>query len=110
MPYDETLAQRIRDALEGAPDLTERKMFGGIAFMTRGNMAVGVHQDSLILRFNPDHHDAMMARPDVRAFDLSGRPMKGWLLVNPDGLATQDALANWVRTALDFALSLPPAK
>src|SRR6266704_1985522 len=89
MPYDENLAQRVREGLADAPDIDERKMFGGVSFLTRGNMACGVHKDALIVRFNADDHEAMMARPHVRAFDLSGgRSMKGWLLVDPEGVAT----------------------
>ncbi len=108
MPYNENLAQRVREVLAGTPDVSERKMFGGIAFLTRGNMACGVHQDALILRFDPDDHDAMMARPHVRVFDLSGgRPIKGWLLVDPEGVASAEALSAWVRAGVEFALSLP---
>ena len=104
MAYDEGLAQRLREALAHEDGLTERRMFGGIAFMLDGNMAVGVSSDELMVRAGPDRFDEALARPHARVFDLSGRPMKGWVLVAPD-----DAdLAGWLTLGVSFARSLPP--
>ena len=96
MAYDEGLAQRLREALSHEDGLTERRMFGGIAFMLDGNMAVGVSSDEAL------------ARPHARVFDLSGRPMKGWVLVAPDGAADDADLAGWLTLGVSFARSLPP--
>jgi hypothetical protein len=108
MAYDETLADRIRDHLSGHPAVTERKMFGGIAFMVAGNMAVGVSGSDLMVRVDPEDHDALLDRQDVRVFDLSGRPMKGWLLVGPVVTNGEEGLGEWIDRGLDFAGSLPP--
>ena len=110
MPYDLKLADRIRARIAGLPSLEEKKMFGGVGFLLNGNMACGVHKDSLVVRFNPEKHAELMARPHVRPFDMTGRPMKGWLLVEADGCRTDAQLAGWVQEGVDFALSLPPKK
>jgi TfoX-like protein len=102
MAYDEALADRVRDALSGRPGLTERKMFGGIGFMLGGNMCVGVHGDELIVRIAPEQTEEALTRPHTRVFDMTGRPMKGWLLVGP--AADLDA---WIAEAADYASSLP---
>jgi len=83
MAYDEALASRVRETLSENPEITERKMFGGIAFMLSGNMAVGVSKDDLMVRIDPDDQDDALAQPGVRIFDMTGRPMKGWILVSP---------------------------
>ena len=108
MAYDEGLAQRLRDALLDEHGLTERRMFGGIAFVLDGNMAVGVSSDELMVRAGPDRFDEALARPHARIFDLSGRPMKGWVLVAPDGTADDADLAGWLELGVSFARSLPP--
>jgi TfoX/Sxy family transcriptional regulator of competence genes len=108
MAYDESLADRIRAHLSGHPGVTERKMFGGIAFMVSGNMAVGVSKDELMVRIDPDQQDDALAMPGVRVFDMTGRPMRGWVLVAPDSTGGDDDLRRWVDTGLDFAHSLPP--
>ena len=107
MAYDEGLAQRIRELLEEQRDLVEKKMFGGIAFMVQGNLCCGVLQDDLIVRIGPDGHAEAMARPYARVFDITGRPMKGWVLVGSEGCESDEALEGWVRRGLRFALSLP---
>jgi hypothetical protein len=107
MAYDEELAGRIRDHLSGHPAVTERKMFGGIAFMLSGNMAVGVSGPDLMVRVDPSEHDTLLRLEDVRVFDLSGT-MKGWLLVGPGVTTTEAGLGEWVDRGLDFADSLPP--
>jgi TfoX/Sxy family transcriptional regulator of competence genes len=108
MAYDEQLAERIRGALRGRDGVTERKMFGGIAFMVGGNMAVGVIRDDLIVRVGPDAHDDAVAQPNVRVFDFGGRPSRGMVYVAPDGVATDDELARWVDAGASTAASLPP--
>jgi len=109
MAFDEKLAARIRNQLGKKKGLTEKKMFGGIAFLLNGNMSCGVHRDEMIVRLAPNETDAALAQKHTRVFDLSGgRPMKGWILVEPDGLKTDKALANWVDTGVTYATSLPP--
>lgn len=108
MPYDEKLAERVRKVLVGQPGLTERRMFGGVGFMLNGNMACGVNKDDLIVRLDPAEHDEAMARPHARAFDLSSRPAKGWLLVGAKGVTSEKDLRGWVEVGLRYALSLPP--
>ena len=108
MAYDETLAERIRDYLADISDVTERKMFGGIAFMLSGNMAVGVSGDEMMVRIPPEEHDELIAEPGVRDFDLSGRAMKGWILVSGERLAEESDLAHWIGIGTGFAGSLPP--
>ena len=83
-------------------------MFGGIAFMLSGNMAVGVNKDDLMVRIDPDDHDEALAQPGVRVFDMTGRPMKGWILVAPEATEDDTDLQRWVEAGLDFAGSLPP--
>jgi TfoX-like protein len=107
MAFDDTLAQRIRKRLGKHAGLTEKKMFGGIAFMLGGNMACGVHGEDMIVRLDPEETEKALSEPHTRQFDLSGRPMKGWILVEPKGVATEAALGKWVGIATKFAESLP---
>jgi TfoX/Sxy family transcriptional regulator of competence genes len=107
MAFDEQLAERVRAQLGKRSGLSEKTMFGGLAFLLNGNMCCGVHEQELIVRLEPAATDAALARPHTRVFDLSGRPMKGWILVEPAGLDGDSALASWVGTALDFASTLP---
>lgn len=106
MAYDLALAARVREVLGANPEIGERQMFGGIAFLLAGNMAVGVSKDDLMVRIDPD--DDALARPGVRAFDMTGRPMRGWILVAPEATESDDDLRGWVEAGLDFAGSLPP--
>ena len=110
MAYDEKLADRIRKALGKRKGLVAKQMFGGIAFLLNGNMCVGVHRDELIVRIDPDETDAMLAKPHTRLFDLTGRPMKGWILVAPQGIATAAGLGKWIAVAAQFAGALPPKR
>src|SRR5205823_1482193 len=96
MAYDEQLAERIRETLEGREGLTERKMFGGIGFMLHGNMCCGVSKDELILRLGPTQGPRALAEPHTRAFGMSGRPMTGMVMVDPGGYATEEALSRWL--------------
>lgn len=107
MAFDEALAVRVRAILSGTPGLAERRMFGGLAFMVDGNMCCGVHGDELILRIAPERTEETLKDPHVRVFDMAGRPMKGWVLIAPDGVSGDDALSSWVGRGLKFARSLP---
>jgi len=109
MAYDEKLADRVRKQLAKRKGIAEKKMFGGLAFLVNGNMSVGLHGGELIVRLDPGETDAALARPHTRIFDITGRPMKGWILVEPAGLGG-DALAKWIDTGVSYAKSLPPKK
>ena len=106
MAYDETLAARIRKAVVRKKGFGEKAMFGGAAFLLDGNMCVGVHKDSMIVRLDPDATAAALKEKHTRVFDLTGRPMKGWILVEPAGLATDAALRRWIDVAIRFAAAL----
>jgi TfoX/Sxy family transcriptional regulator of competence genes len=110
MAYDEKLAARMRKLLSRKQALTERKMFGGIAFMLRGNMCCGVHGEELIVRVAPDDYPAALKRPHARTFDLTGRPMKGFVLVRPKGCAADKALRDWIALGERAADALPAKK
>ncbi len=107
MAFDETLAARIRRRLARRRNVEEKKMFGGVGFLLAGNMLVGVWKDSLIVRLGPDEGDEALKEPHVRPFDITGRPMKGWVLVQPAGVADDDLLSDWVQRALTFVGTLP---
>ena len=108
MAYDEGLAERIRERLGADQDITEKGMFGGIAFLYRGNMAVGVSGDDLMVRVGPDATDAALVRPGTRVFDMTGRPMRGWIVVAASALAEDEALGAWIDEGYAFAAGLPP--
>lgn len=108
MAYDEKLAARLRDRLAPEAGLTEKKMFGGVGFMLNGNMCCGVHGEALIVRLAAEGTAAALRQPHTRPFDLTGRPMAGWVLVDPPGTATRAALEKWVRLSVAFASALPP--
>jgi TfoX/Sxy family transcriptional regulator of competence genes len=107
MAYDLKLAERIRSQLDGVP-FVEKKMFGGVGFLLNGNMACGVNKDNLIVRISPEKGDALLKKPHTKPFDLTGKPMKGWLLVEADGFKTEKQLSVWVKEGVEFALTLPP--
>jgi len=108
MPYDQDLARRIRKEMGNLSGLTEKEMFGGVGFLLNGNMACGVHKDKLIVRVGPANYDKALAAPVARQFDITGRPMKGWVMVEAGGFATERALKDWVRQGIEFARTLPP--
>jgi hypothetical protein len=108
MAYNEELAIQIRAILSDRPNLVAKKMFGGIGFMLNGNMACGVSGDALMARVALADYEAALSRPHVRVFPSSERPMRGWVLVDPAGLATDDDLEYWVRQGVAVAESLPP--
>jgi TfoX/Sxy family transcriptional regulator of competence genes len=107
MAYNLELAERIRRQLEGVP-FVEKKMFGGVGFLVHGNMACGVNKDDLIVRVDPERHAALLEKPHAKPFDLTGKPMKGWLLVEANGARTEKQLASWIKEGIEFALTLPP--
>ncbi len=108
MSYDEGLAQRIRKLVADRSGLTEKKMFGGVSFLIQGNMACGVLKDEMIVRIDPEQHDAAVAKPHVRTFDYAGHPMQGWIFVGPAACASEVGLKEWVDTGIRYALSLSP--
>ena len=108
MAYDEVLAERVRRALAGRNDLSEKKMFGGIAFMLHGNMSCGVEKYQLMVRVGPERHEEALAQPHARPMDFTGRPMKGMVYVGPEGLRSDADLNAWLRRAVEFAETLPP--
>lgn len=110
MAYDELLAVRIRAALSDQSNLKEEKLFGGVCFMVNGNMACGVSKNDLIVRVGPEKHAAALARPHAHPFDMTGRPMAGWVSVASAGVAAEGDLQEWLRLGVDFASSLPPKK
>lgn len=108
MAFDEALADRIRDALAPRPEITERKMFGGIAFMLAGHMAVGVIGDDLMVRLDPEDAAKALREPHTRPMDFTGKPAKNMVYVNAEGTASDEDLAAWVDAGADYAASLPP--
>jgi TfoX/Sxy family transcriptional regulator of competence genes len=108
MAYDQGLAQRLREVLEEQLDVTEKTMFGGIAFLLHGSMFVGIVHDDLMVRVGPAEHAAALARPHARPMDFAGRPMNGYVYVAPEGMESDAALAGWVHLALRFVSTLPP--
>jgi TfoX/Sxy family transcriptional regulator of competence genes len=107
MAFDEALADRIRDVLVPRLELSERKMFGGIAFMLAGNMAVGVIGEDLMVRLDPADAERALQEPHTRPMDFTGKPMKKMVYVDPEGTASEDDLAKWVDAGADYAMSLP---
>lgn len=108
MAFDQGLAERIRTVLRDRPELAERKMFGGLAFLVNGNMCCGIVGDELMVRVGPDGHAAALAEPHARPMDFTGRAMRGMVYVGTDGFAEDVDLASWVERGVGFAASLPP--
>lgn len=106
MAYNLQLAERIRSELNGTP-FVEKKMFGGVGFLINGNLACGVNKEDMIVRVDPERHPSLLKKPHVRPFDMSGRPMKGWLVVEADGVKTEKQLNRWIKEGVEFASSLP---
>jgi TfoX/Sxy family transcriptional regulator of competence genes len=110
MAYDERLAERIRGALAGWKTVSEKRMFGGIAFLLRGNMCCGVIQDLLVLRLGPRGAETALRRLHAREMDFTGRPMKGMVYVEPGGIETDAELQEWLEQAVQFVQTLPGKK
>jgi TfoX/Sxy family transcriptional regulator of competence genes len=108
MAYDEELAERVREVLAARADVSERKMFGGIAFMVAGNMAFGVLGDELIVRLGDEEAEKALAEDGVRPFDFTGKPAKGTVYVSAERVSGDADLSEWVDAGADYAASLPP--
>lgn len=108
MAYDEDLAHRVRDLIAAQASVSERTMFGGLAFLVDGHLAVAASgQGGLMVRVEPDDTDALVAEPHVRPFEMRGRPMKGWLRVDQNGVRDRSQLEHWVSLGVSTARSLP---
>ena len=108
MAYDEDLANRIRELIAGEPDVTEKKMFGGLAFLAGGKMSVAAGgQGGLMVRVDPEDTPSLVAKSHARPFEMRGRPMQGWLRVDAEGVRTKRQLEPWVKRGLAYARSLP---
>lgn len=107
MAYDEHLAERVRSGMADVAGTSEKKMFGGIAFMVHGNMAVGVLNSELMVRAG-DAVDSLLSEPGARPFEMSGKTMNGWLLVDSPSIAEDVDLFRWISVGVDVAMSLPP--
>lgn len=107
MAVDESLAARIRDALARTKGVEERTMFGCVCFFLDGNVLAGVWKDALIARLGPDEGEAALREPHVRPFDITGRPMRNWVAVEPEGVEDDDQLRGWIERATKFVRTLP---
>ena len=107
MPYSKSLAARIRQALAQRNGIVEKNMFGGVAFMLHGNMLIGVWKDTLIVHLGPEQGAQALSEPNVKEFDVTGRPMKGWVMVEPDGIENDGPLGDWIRRAEEYIVTLP---
>lgn len=107
MAFDQGLAQRVREFLEDRVGLVEKKMFGGVCFLLQGNMACGIINDDLIVRVGPGAYENALGLPDTRKFDITVRPMRGWVMVSSDGHEADEDLEAWVEKGAQFALTLP---
>ncbi len=108
MAYDESLAERVRLELAYREGVSERRMFGGLCFMLHGNMALGIDKDRLMVRVGPEGYEAALQKPHARPMDMTGRPMRGFVVVPPKALGKEKDLRSWVEEGVDYALSLPP--
>lgn len=108
MAYDEGVAERIRQALSGKENLTEKKMFGGLAFLLNGNMLVGVMANRLLVRTGPKEHGNALKRPHAGPMTFTGKPMRGFVVVEPAGFANGHDLRSWISLALGYVRELPP--
>jgi TfoX/Sxy family transcriptional regulator of competence genes len=108
MPYDQNLAKRIRAAIESHPGIVEKKMFGGIGFMLRRNMACGIQGNDLIVRVGVENNASALSKSFTRPFTvMPGKPMAGWILVAPEGIVTDQDLQYWVKLGIEYAAILP---
>ena len=108
MAYSEELANRVRTIAKVRPTVTEKKMFGGLAFMLNGNMFCGITANSLMARVGPEQYEEALAKPYVRVMDFTGRIMKGYFYVDPAGMAADAELRYWVELCAEYVLALPP--
>ncbi len=111
MAYDEDLANRIRELIAGGPDVTEQRMFGGLAFLVSGHMAVAASRDGgLMVRVDPDTTETLLGKPHTRPFEMRGRALDGWLRVDAEGVRTKRQLGPWVERGAAYVRSLPPKR
>ncbi len=108
MTFDEGLAERVRDLSDAEPSMSERKMFGGLCFMSSGHMCFGILGDEIMVRVGPDAYGAALKLPHAREMDFTGRSMKGMVYVDPNGISEDDDLEAWLRRGLAYTRSLPP--
>ena len=107
MAYDEHLAKRLSKLVTGRNDFYQQKMFGGLGFLLRGNMCFGIWKDHLILRLGVDKAERALTKKNVVPFDITGKAMKGWVMVSPKGTKPDTSLKEWVKQAIDFVTILP---
>lgn len=107
MGYDEGLAGRVRAAVGDREDISEKRMFGGLCLLSRGNMFAGIQGETLMARVGPDRHDEAVGRPHARIMDFSGRSMRGFVYVDPPGIRTDEQLREWLELSLAFVDTLP---
>ena len=108
MPFDEALAKRVRALLRGPHSLQEKRMFGGLAFMVNGHMCCGIVGSNFVVRTGPKQYEAALSKPHARPMDFTGRPMRGFVYVGPDGYQLTRDLKAWIQRGLHFVLALPP--
>ena len=107
MAFSEALAERIRQALARRKHVEEKKMFGGVGFLLGGNLLVGVWKQSLVVRLGKDQGEEALVEPHVKEFDITGRPMRGWVMIEPSGIRGDIELTTWIERAVDFVRTLP---
>ncbi len=107
MPYNEEIAERVRKKLARHKGFEEKKMFGGIGFLLNGNMCIGVWKEFLILLLGVEGYEVALVEPHTKEFDITGRSMKGWVMVEPEGFAEEDGLTKWLKQAIAFVKTLP---
>jgi TfoX/Sxy family transcriptional regulator of competence genes len=107
MAFDESLADRIRKGLSRRKGVEEKKMFGGLGFLLNGNMLVGVWKDSMIVRVGADDYDDALLEPHAKEFDITGKSMKGWIMVKPEGVQDEAQVKAWIQRAAKLVGKLP---
>ena len=110
MAYDEKVAERLSKVFAGNKDVVEKKMFGGIAYMYKDHMCVGIIDDMLMVRVGPEKYESALSEKYVKPMDFTGRPMKGYIYVEPPGFKTEKNLIKWINLGIDFVKTLPPKK
>lgn len=108
MAFDDALAYRLNEIYGAIPGVVDKKMFGGLVFMVNGHMSCGIVNDTLMARVGPDLYEKTLGRPYARPMDFTGKPMKGFVYVAPEGFESNEELMSWVQLSLDFVMSLPP--
>jgi TfoX/Sxy family transcriptional regulator of competence genes len=108
MPFDKALAERVRALFCGFHSLKEKKMFGGLAFMVDGHMCCGIVEKDFVVRIGPEQYEAALSKPYARPMDFTGRPMRGFVYVSPEGYRSTRNLKAWIQRGLNFVRTLPP--